>query len=242
MKKIAIHLQILATLVATLLMAACGTTVPNMVGNAAAMMPSPSVSPQTLAMYDTVQDGDITVPAVSAEYLSEDKKRQIVDYPTDQPVGTIIVDPYARRLYHVKEDGTAMRYAIAVGAAGYGFSGTAKVAYVRDWPGWTPTQNMLEREPEKFSQFAAGVEGGLENPLGARALYLYRNGKDTFYRIHGTPSPWTIGHKASSGCIRMFNQDVIHLAEQVRQGAKVVVLTEKQSGQGDTGSAPADLG
>ncbi len=180
-------------------------------------------------MYSAVQDGDILVPAIPAEYLSEEKKRQLVDYQTDASPGTIIVDPYARYLYHVREGGKAMRYAIAVGAAGYGFSGRATVAYTREWPGWTPTQNMIRREPEKFAQFAAGVEGGLENPLGARALYLYRNGKDTYYRIHGTPSPWTIGHQASSGCIRMFNQDVMHLAAQVSNGAKVRVLTRAES-------------
>jgi lipoprotein-anchoring transpeptidase ErfK/SrfK len=232
MKTYTKRFRTLSALAAPLLIAACGVSGPEMFGNMASVLPLSSVSAETRAMYDTVQDGDIIVPAIPDEYLSQAKARQIVDYRTDQPTGTIIVDPYARQLYHVREDGTAMRYAVAVGAAGYGFSGTAKVAYIRDWPGWTPTQNMLKREPEKFSQFAAGVEGGLENPLGARALYLYRNGKDTYYRIHGTPSPWTIGHQASSGCIRMFNQDVMYLASQVRNGAKVVVLSEQQSGQG----------
>ncbi|WP_172295674.1 L,D-transpeptidase [Pseudoruegeria sp. HB172150] len=189
------------------------------------------VSAETRAMYSEVQDGDILVPAISPEYLSETKKRQIVDYPTAEAPGTIIVDPFSRYLYHVKEGGQAMRYSIAVGEAGYGFSGNATVAYTRDWPGWTPTQNMIEQKPEKFLQYAAGVEGGLENPLGARALYLYRNGKDTYYRIHGTPSPWTIGHQASSGCIRMFNQDAMHLASHVTNGTKVRVLTQSESGQ-----------
>jgi len=228
----------LSACAAVLFVAACGASGTDFLNQAAEILPNrSSVSAETRAMYDTMQDGDIEVPAIPDEYLSEDKKRQIVDYRTDQPPGTIIVDPYARRLYHVKDGGTAMRYAVAVGAAGYGFSGTARMAYVRDWPGWTPTQNMIRQEPEKFEQYAAGLEGGLDNPLGARALYLYRNGKDTFYRIHGTPSPWTIGNQASSGCIRMFNQDVIHLASQVRNGAKVVVLTEQQSGQGSTEEA-----
>ncbi len=188
------------------------------------------VSPETIAMYAEVQDGDILVPAIPVDYLSEAKKRQVVDYPTAERPGTIIVDPYARYLYHVMEGGKAMRYAVAVGEAGYGFSGSATMAYTRDWPGWTPTQNMLRTQPEKFAQYAAGVEGGLENPLGARALYLYRNGEDTYYRIHGTPSPWTIGHQASSGCIRMFNQDVMHLAARVANGTRVRVLTQAESG------------
>ena len=219
-----------------LLVASCGASDPAVFEDVAKNLNLSPVSAQTLAMYDSVQDGDITVPAVPAEYLKEDKKRQIVDYATDGPPGTIVVDPYARRLYHVQENGKAMRYAIAVGAAGYGFSGTARVAYIREWPSWTPTQNMIRREPEKFSKYASGVKGGLENPLGARALYLYRNGKDTLYRIHGTPSPWTIGERASSGCIRMFNRDVMHLASNVKKGARVVVLSERDSGKG----APAD--
>ena len=223
----------MSALAASLLMSAC-VSGHEFFRNTAAISPVSSVSPETIAMYDSIEDGDITVPAIPVEYLSEAKKRQLVNYATNQPSGTIVVDPYARRLYHVKEDGMAMRYAVAVGAAGYGFSGTARVAYVRDWPCWTPTQNMIKREPEKFAQFAAGLEGGLENPLGARALYLYKNGKDTFYRIHGTPSPWTVGQQASSGCIRMFNQDAIYLASQVRNGAKVVVLSKQQSAAQDT--------
>ncbi len=214
--------------IALLSLAACGATGPDTMR---ALPAGVFVSAETRAMYGAVQDGDILVPAVAAEYLSEEKKRQIVDYPTSEAPGTIIVDPYSRYLYHIRDGGKAMRYSVAVGAAGYGFSGNASVAYARDWPGWTPTMNMIRQQPEKFAQYAAGVAGGLENPLGARALYLYRNGKDTYYRIHGTPSPWTIGHQASSGCIRMFNQDVMHLASQVRNGARVRVLTKSESGQ-----------
>ncbi|MGR3271957.1 L,D-transpeptidase [Thalassococcus profundi] len=229
-----VHLRCLCGLLAAVALAACGTDTSRFDPLTDALTPLSGVGAETQAMYAAVPDGDITVPAVPPEYLSEDKARQLVDYATSEPTGTIIVDPYARRLYHVQDGGKAMRYSVAVGEAGYGFSGTARVAYVRKWPGWTPTQNMIRREPEKFQQYAGGVEGGLENPLGARALYLYRGGRDTFYRIHGTPSPWTIGHQASSGCIRMFNQDVIHLAERVENGARVVVLTEAQSNAGNT--------
>ncbi|WP_244430347.1 L,D-transpeptidase [Roseivivax halodurans] len=184
-----------------------------------------------MAMYAAVEDNGRTVPAIDPQYLTEEKVRQEVDYYAPYKAGTIIVDPGAKRLYHLGEGDRAMRYAVAVGEAGYGFSGKATVPFTREWPNWTPTRNMLRREPEKYEEFAAGVPGGLDNPLGARALYLYRNGRDTLYRIHGTPSPWTVGHNASSGCIRMFNQDVIHLAEEVETGAQVVVLDRSESGK-----------
>ncbi|ETX28577.1 hypothetical protein RISW2_05655 [Roseivivax isoporae LMG 25204] len=199
-------------------------------------------------MYDAVEDNGRIVPAIEAEYLSEDKKRQEVTYLAPYSPGTIVVDPGAKRLYRLLGNDRAMRYTVAVGAAGYGFSGQATVAYTRAWPNWTPTQNMLRREPEKYERYAAGVEGGLDNPLGARALYLYRNGRDTYYRIHGTPSPWTIGHDASSGCIRMFNQDAIHLAANVDKGARVIVLPREDRGKwtasdaGDAVAASADAG
>ncbi|ETX14401.1 hypothetical protein OCH239_03695 [Roseivivax halodurans JCM 10272] len=188
-------------------------------------------SAERMAMYAAVEDNGRTVPAIDPQYLTEEKVRQEVDYYAPYKAGTIIVDPGAKRLYHLGEGDRAMRYAVAVGEAGYGFSGKATVPFTREWPNWTPTRNMLRREPEKYEEFAAGVPGGLDNPLGARALYLYRNGRDTLYRIHGTPSPWTVGHNASSGCIRMFNQDVIHLAEEVETGAQVVVLDRSESGK-----------
>ena len=115
------------------------------------------------------------------------------------------------------------RYRVGVGKAGFAFTGNATIARKAEWPGWTPTPNMLKREPEQFGPYASGLEGGLGNPLGARALYLYRGGRDTYYRIHGTNEPSTIGRSVSSGCIRMFNQDVIDLENRVPVGAKVVV-------------------
>jgi lipoprotein-anchoring transpeptidase ErfK/SrfK len=189
------------------------------------------LSAETLEMYNAMEDEGRTVPAIDPKYLSPSKVRQEVAYFAPYSAGTIVVDPGAKRLYRVLGDDRAMRYAVAVGAAGYGFSGQARVPYTRKWPNWTPTQNMIKREPEKYKPLAAGLEGGLDNPLGARALYLYRNGRDTLYRIHGTPSPWTVGHDASSGCIRMFNQDVIHLAEQISSGTRVVVLPREDSGK-----------
>ncbi|MCA0996477.1 L,D-transpeptidase [Alloyangia pacifica] len=191
-----------------------------------------AISEETRMMYMAVDDGDITVPAIEDKYLTEAKKRQVVDYWSDEKPGTIIVDPGARWLYQVLEGNKAMRYSVAVGAEGLSFSGTANIALKREWPYWTPTQNMIRREPETYKPVASGLPGGLENPLGARALYLYKGGRDTLYRIHGTPSPWTVGHATSSGCIRMFNQDSMHLYERTPKGTKVIVLTKGQSGQG----------
>ena len=138
--------------------------------------------------------------------------------------GTIVVDPRGRFLYLVQGGGKARRYGVGVGRAGLAFSGTATIARKAKWPRWTPTKNMIRREPEKYARYASGVPGGPENPLGARALYLYRNGRDTYYRIHGTNQPWSIGQAVSSGCIRMLNEHVSDLYERVPVGARVVVL------------------
>ncbi|ETX27040.1 L,D-transpeptidase [Roseivivax isoporae] len=215
-----------------LLLSACAPALPPRDDADPAASPArPGPDAATRAMYAAVEDGGRTVPAIDPAYLSEARKRQEVAYFAPHPPGTLVVDPGAKRLYRLLGDDRAMRYTVAVGAAGYGFSGEATVPYTRDWPGWTPTQNMIRREPGKYAQFAGGVEGGLDNPLGARALYLFRDGRDTLYRIHGTPSPWTIGQDASSGCIRMFNQDVMHLADEVDSGTRVIVLPRGESGR-----------
>ncbi|MBE9635604.1 L,D-transpeptidase [Salipiger mangrovisoli] len=191
-----------------------------------------AISDETRMMYAEVQDGDITIPAIEDKYLTEEKKRQVVDYYTSERPGTIIVDPAARWLYQVQENNKAMRYSVAVGAEGLAFSGNANIAVKREWPRWTPTANMIRRDPETYKPVASGLPGGLENPLGARALYLYKGGRDTLYRIHGTPSPWTVGHATSSGCIRMFNQDSLYLYDTTPKGTKVVVLPKDRSGEG----------
>jgi len=218
---------------ALLALAACETPAPALAAPPPAPAPAP-VSAETAALYAAKPDGDLTVPAIPAHLLSEDKARQIVDYWTNEPVGTIIVDPHAKRLYQVRPGNTAMRYTVGVGAAGYGFTGEAHIPYQRDWPRWTPTDSMLAENPEHYGPSKDGVDGGLANPMGARALYIHNSGGDTFYRIHGTPDPQSIGTASSAGCIRLFNQDIIHLAENTDSMTRVVVLTEAQSGQGTT--------
>ncbi|RJK97468.1 L,D-transpeptidase [Paracoccus aestuarii] len=196
--------------------------------------PASGVSAETAALYAATRDNGFDVPAIPASLLTEDKARQSVDYWTDHPPGTIIVDPHARRLYLVQPGDRAIRYTVGVGAAGFGFTGQAHTPYQRDWPRWTPTDDMLARNPDHYGPSADGVEGGPSNPMGARALYIHNSVGDTFYRIHGTPDPASVGTASSAGCIRLFNQDIIHLAERTRSMARVVVLTEAQSGMGTT--------
>lgn len=125
-----------------------------------------------------------------------------------------------------------MRYSVAVGDEGRAFTGTVIVPFKREWPGWTPTQNMLETQLEMYGQYADGLQGGIGNPLGARALYLFRGGEDTMYRIHGNNDVSSIGTATSAGCIRQFNQDILDLYERVPPNTRVVVLNEAQAGQG----------
>ncbi|MEM9732059.1 MAG: L,D-transpeptidase [Pseudomonadota bacterium] len=138
--------------------------------------------------------------------------------------GTIVVDPRNHYLYLVESRFTARRYGVGVGRAGLAFRGTATIRRKAKWPSWTPTQNMIRREPEKYARFAGGVPGGPGNPLGARALYLYRGNRDTMFRIHGTTQPWSIGRSVSNGCIRMLNEHVIDLYNRTPKGTQVVVL------------------
>jgi lipoprotein-anchoring transpeptidase ErfK/SrfK len=160
--------------------------------------------------------------------------RRSVDFQTDEVPGTIIIDPRRHFLYFIEGGGHAIRYGVGVGRSGFGWSGVATVHNKQAWPNWYPPREMMERQPEiwaKMSQLQSGVgmPGGPGNPLGARALYLWHGNKDTLYRIHGTVEPWTIGRNVSSGCIRMVNQDVIDLFERAPVGAKVVVLSPRES-------------
>jgi len=141
--------------------------------------------------------------------------REEVDYPNARPAGTIIVNTSQRRLYYLLGGGRAIRYGIAVGMEGYGWSGVSTVAAKREWPDWTPTPDILRRLPN----LPRHMVGGRDNPLGARALYL----GDTLYRIHGTNEPWKLGGNVSSGCIRLSNDDIIDLYNRARVGATVIV-------------------
>ena len=140
--------------------------------------------------------------------------------------GRIIIDRKKFYLYWTLPNGRARRYGVGLGRAGLQLSGTTRVAYKAKWPSWTPTPQMIKRDPGKYKRWAGGMPGGKGNPLGARALYLYRNGKDTFFRIHGTTQPWTIGSNASNGCVRMINDHVIDLYNRVpKSGTRVTIIS-----------------
>ena len=149
--------------------------------------------------------------------------RQRVRYDGVGSPGSIVVDTNDKFLYSVEGGGWATRYGVGVGQAGLSLKGQASVGHKAVWPSWTPTENMMRRKP-RLVQYAGGVPGGPDNPLGARALYLYRNGQDTMYRLHGTNEPWSIGRAVSSGCVRLLNDDIIDLYERTPVGTSVTII------------------
>ena len=149
---------------------------------------------------------------------------ELVSMETYEQPGTVIVDTGGRALYYTMGNGEAIRYGVAVGKEGFSWAGIAQVGRKTEWPRWTPPTSMIRRRPE-LAKFANGMPGGIpENPLGARALYLFASGRDTLFRIHGTNEPQSIGTAASSGCIRMLNEEVVELYDRVHIGTKVIVL------------------
>ncbi len=166
-----------------------------------------------------IPDKPFNIDIVNVRKIPPAFRRQDVRFEGPEPPGTLVVDAPSRFLYFVTSPGRAIRFGIAVGREGAAWKGKAVVGRKAKWPTWTPTANMRKRNPKLPIQ----VPGGPENPLGARALYLYQNGLDTLYRIHGTNEPWSIGRAASSGCIRMLNEDVFELYGSVPVGARVVV-------------------
>lgn len=164
--------------------------------------------------------------------------RQEVDLATREPPGSIVVDPSKRFLYLVEQSGRATRYGVGVGREGFAWAGTAHINLRRAWPDWIPPREMVGRDPEIRLQLVhtprgEGVPGGPANPLGARAMYLFAGGRDLGYRIHGTTEPETIGTAVSSGCIRMVNQDVIHLYGRAAAGTSVTVLANTEPNRPD---------
>jgi len=157
--------------------------------------------------------------------IPETYRRHIVDYSRREQPGTILVDSNSRFLYYVLPGGKAIRYGVTVGEEAQAWSGVATVGKMAEWPDWIPTAEIQAR----LGPYPKRVAGGPDNPLGARALYLYEGSKDTLYRIHGTNQPEYIGHAISSGCIRMTNEDVIDLVNRVKPGAIVVVLPPGRS-------------
>jgi len=189
---------------------------------AAAPAEPPEVSPLS---YAARADGSFTVPAVPYDQIPAWLHRQVVTFETEEPVGSIVIVSQNGLLHLILEDGFALRYGIAVGREGLGWTGTAEVYRKTHWPSWRPTPSMIERDPS-LERWAEGQPGGPRNPLGARAIYLrtIATRADEGIRIHGTPEWRSIGRRASSGCFRMVNHDVIDLYDRVGTGARVVVL------------------
>ena len=207
----------LAPIAAIFLLAACGAKPPVV------------ETPTEVSGYEGLQDGAFFIQPVDPNNLPEAMRRTEVAYAGPESPGTIVVDTHSRRLYYVMEGGRAMRYAIAVGRQGLAFRGSGSIQRKEEWPAWTPTANMIRTFPDTYAQFRGGLPGGLENPLGARALYLYRGGRDTYFRIHGTVQDASIGRATSAGCIRLFNRDAIDLYERVNLGATVKVRSLEES-------------
>ncbi len=181
--------------------------------------------PESLTRYGAFKDGNFIIPAIDVATVDPKFLRQPVAVPAGIPnePGMIVVDPQNRFLYLILENGVALRYGVGVGREGFGWSGTARIHHAGAWPKWFPPSDMIKRDPT-LAKYAAGKPGGLDNPLGARALYLFQGQRDTLYRIHGTNEPSSIGKAVSSGCIRMFDQDIIDLYNRVGEGTKVTVL------------------
>jgi L,D-transpeptidase catalytic domain len=196
---------------------------------ACAGSPRTDDAPAPVPGYEAIQDGEFFIEAVPERFLTGGNQRQEVAYAGDEAPGTIVVDTYARKLYLVMEGGRAMSYPIAVGREGLSFRGTGVIGRKAEWPSWQPTANMIRTRPDLYAAYAGGLPGGLENPLGARALYLYRGSRDTMFRIHGTSDASSVGYATSAGCIRLFNQDAIDLYNRVPNGTRVKVRTEAES-------------
>jgi len=177
------------------------------------------------SIYGPVMDGSNAIPALELDLTANrDLLRQEVAFAGPYRPGTVVVNVPERRLYLVQRGGRALRYAVGVGREeALNFRGSAIVGQKAAWPRWIPTKDMIRRMPN-YAAYAGGMPGGIENPLGARALYLYVGDRDSYFRIHGTNEPETIGTAVSSGCLRLFNQDIIDLYNRVPLGAPVVVL------------------
>ena len=202
---------------------AAGTTLP-LAACLEPLVPAPPPEIEPLD-YAARRDGAHTIPAVPIDQVPEWLHRQIVPYDTEEAPGTIVIRLDHALLHLVMEDGYALRYGLSVGREGLDWSGEAEIYRTAHWPSWTPTPSMIRRDPS-LERWADGQPGGPRNPLGARALYLrtIANGQDEGIRIHGTPEWRSIGHRASSGCFRMINHDVIDLFGRVGRGTRVVVL------------------
>ena len=174
-------------------------------------------------LYAMAPDEKFPIPAVDVSKIDPKYYRRTVRYDSNEAPGTIVVDPANYYVYRIEGDGNATRYGANVGRDGFRWSGDAYVGRKAEWPVWTPPKEMIKRQPEA-AKYAGGMPGGLENPLGARTLYLYQNGRYTLYTIYSTSDPETIGTSITSGCTGLLSQDMIDLYSRTPVKTKVVVL------------------
>jgi lipoprotein-anchoring transpeptidase ErfK/SrfK len=215
------------------------TTALALAGCASTTTQTPSVAPVAYApmvqtaeifgdeVYGATTDAGYALPAIPINRVNQKFHRQTVSFETQEKPGTVIVNTRERFLYYILPNGKAIRYGIGVGKDGFAWAGEAYVAWKQEWPMWHPPKEMAARKPDVAKYVENGMGPGLTNPLGARAMYLFNEkGQDTLFRIHGSPEWASIGTAASSGCIRMINQDVIDLYSRVRPGrnTKVIVI------------------
>jgi lipoprotein-anchoring transpeptidase ErfK/SrfK len=207
--------------VSTLALAGCSTTETATKADTSADPPA-----NFTAMYGPMPNERFPLPAIDLKKVPRKFWRKQVDYASPHPVGTIIVDTRRFYLHLVQEGSKAMRYGVGLGRAGFDWSGQGIIQWKQRWPKWTPPSDMIARQPElaKWGVENGGMPPGLDNPLGARALYIFQNGEDTLYRIHGSPEYWTIGKAVSSGCVRLMNQDIVDLYDRVPSGSRLVVV------------------
>lgn len=213
------------TLVAVAGLAACSR--PELATDVTRTAPVVPEFPPMPDFYGAITDEPFPVPAIPLGSVAPEYWRQTVSNPwSAHPRGTIVVDPDAAILHFIEGPELATRYGVSVGAAGFAWEGAARLQFCRAWPRWKVPETMIDRQPElePYSVANGGMDPGPGNPLGARALYLFQNGVDTLYRIHGDASPRELGRAVSSGCIRMLDQDVIHLHSRAVHGASVIVL------------------
>jgi len=186
----------------------------------------PQFSDYYLSMYGPLPNERFPVPAIDLTKLDPNMFRTQVADPTGERPGTVVVHTPTRFLYLVMEGGRALRYGVGIGREGFAWHGHAHVQWKQKWPKWTPPDDMIARQPElaKYSAENGGMSPGLDNPLGARALYLFQGNVDTLYRLHGSPEWWSIGKAVSSGCVRLINQDIIDLYNRVPIKTPVLVV------------------
>ena len=221
-----LFLSAAGALAASSALGACTTERPAM-PYAAEPAPAPGIEPlgDLASMYGPMVDDGFSLPAIPYDKIDPQYLRQIVPDPTGSAPGTVVVDTSSHHLYLVREGGMAIRYGVGLGRAGFEWAGNAVIQWKQHWPKWTPPDEMVARDPKltPYSAANGGMPGGLNNPLGARALYLFQDGKDTLYRLHGSPEWWSIGKSVSSGCVRLINQDIIDLYNRVPNQTPVLV-------------------